>query len=109
MQAQEFADHMEQAVEPWMEWGGWYGYVGCENCAEGGPQAPCWGRPSCHGYLHGCGCQGCAERDAEVLEALRLRYGPPEEWDVVALPDADRLLAEVVCVMETTTGLSHES
>jgi hypothetical protein len=49
--------------EPWMLWDEWVQGVGCDWCREAGPEAPCWGREECHGYLRMCGCSGCAARD----------------------------------------------
>ena len=65
-QAREFANHAGEPEEAWMRWHGWDAHVGCKRCAEGGRDAPCWGRAGCHGFYEGCGCDRC---DAEDLEA----------------------------------------
>ncbi len=49
--------------EPWMLWDGWVIWVGCVFCREEGPEAACWGREECHGWLRMCGCATCADRD----------------------------------------------
>jgi len=63
VRAEDLASLHGEPVRPWMLWEGWWGHVGCENCAEGGPLASCWGRADCHGYYNGCGCGECTVRD----------------------------------------------
>lgn len=58
----------------------------CENCDEGGPAAPCFGKPGCHGFWNGCDCPDCREQDQrETVET-------DEQRDSVAIAKADREL-----------------
>ena len=61
--------------EPWMNarlWGsGRHESVGCSHCAEGGPEAGCWGLVGCHGFWNGCGCLDCSERDLRESLAMQ--------------------------------------
>ena len=67
--ARVLATYTGQSIEPWMQSSIWGAWVGCENCREGGPDAPCWGRTSCHGYFDGCGCRDCIARDRAEAES----------------------------------------
>lgn len=51
-------------IEGWMLSSIWRHWVGCAVCDVRGTAAPCWGKAACHGYWNGCGCAGCAEKDA---------------------------------------------
>lgn len=63
--AQSFADYHGTDVEDWMLWEGWDEYIGCDLCDSDGPEAPCWGMAQCHGYMNGCGCRECTQREQE--------------------------------------------
>jgi hypothetical protein len=71
--AREFAALIGVPVERWMRWSGWVLLVGCDVCGDEGRGAACWGRTACHGWENGCGCIGCAVRQARELEQLRRR------------------------------------
>lgn len=68
--ALEFAAYTGTGVEKWMRWHGWKFWVGCDHCTNGGSEASCWGRAGCHGYLNGCGCKDCVERDLKESESV---------------------------------------
>ncbi len=70
LRAMAFAhDAGARSLEAWMCWAGWRLFVGCTRCRTDGPDAPCWGWAGCHGHHNACGCQHCAERQAEELAA----------------------------------------
>lgn len=68
---EDFASYVGVEIEPWMRWPGWEGWVGCDVCADLGPHAPCWGHEGCHGYLNGCGCRECMEREAKEWREMK--------------------------------------
>ncbi len=60
-------------VQEWMLWEGWEQNVGCHQCADEGPDAPCWGVEGCHGFSEDCGCRECVAIEAAEREADRAR------------------------------------
>lgn len=69
-------------VQAWMLWAGWEQHVGCHQCADEGPDAPCWGIEGCHGFENDCSCTECVE-----LEALELARARRRDTSAPALRD----------------------